>query len=372
MKRGSALGVLALTALLVTGCSPEEAVRFGWPAGITPESQDILHLWQWACIAALTIGILVWGLIFWTITFHRRRGNKNMTAGVTEEDEFPRQTGYNVPLELLYTAVPFVLIAVLFYFTVMVQNKVQETKDPAVIVDVTAFQWNWKFGYNQVKTADGTELISASDATKGGPFELQIPEYYDHEGHRKALPGPAGGRDQQIRNYLTFNAVEVTGTSAEIPILLVPTGSRIEFNLASADVAHSFWVPEFLYKKDVFPFPEQNHQNPRFQVSEISEPGAYVGRCAEMCGTYHAMMNFELRAVEPAVFNEYIKWRKANPEATNAEALQAVCQEPQSVVTAPFNSRRVSTTDVPDSLGDASNTSTIGKGCRPAEGVTIS
>ncbi|WP_345313065.1 cytochrome c oxidase subunit II [Gordonia alkaliphila] len=372
VKRVAALGALALTALFVTGCSPEEAVRFGWPAGVTTESKSMLTLWQWAVIAALAMGVLVWGLIFWTITFHRRKGNNDTTPRPADE-EFPRQTGYNVPLELAYTAVPFVLIAVLFYFTVVTQTKVEKMEDnPAVVVDVTAFQWNWKFGYNSVRAADGQQLVDSSEAKKGEPFALNIPEYYEHEGERKQLPGPAGGRDQKIRDYLTFNDIEVLGTSSEIPILLLPTGTRVEFNLASADVVHSFWVPEFLFKRDTFPFPEQNHQNPKFQISEIEREGAFVGRCAEMCGTYHSMMNFEVRAVSPAVFDAYIQWRKDNPTAGNAEALTAVCQEPQSVVTAPFNSRRVSTTDLPDNLGDANNTSTIGKGCKPAEGVNLS
>lgn len=337
-------------------------MRFGWPAGITPESQDLLHLWQWACIAALAMGVLVWGLIFWTITFHRRKGNKDPLAEVDQDKEFPRQTAYNVPLELVYTAVPFVLIAILFFFTVTVQTNVQKKADPDVIVDVTAFQWNWKFGYNTVKGENGTMLVSGEDSRKGSPeqvtdpFDLQSPEYFEHKGKREVLPGPAGGRDQQIRNYLTFDPIETLGSSSEIPILVLPVGKRIQFDLASADVVHSFWVPEFLFKLDVMPFPEQNHQDPIFQISSIDRPGAFVGRCAEMCGTYHSMMNFEVRAVESDVFEQYINFRKANPEATNAEALAAVCQQPKSVVTAPFNTRRVSTTDVPDSLGDANNT----------------
>ena len=85
------------------------------------------------------MGVLVWALTFWTITFHRRKA---------DSPDFPRQTAYNVPLELLYTAIPFLIIAVLFYFTVVVQTKVEKIEDnPGVTVDVTAFQWNWRFAY---------------------------------------------------------------------------------------------------------------------------------------------------------------------------------------------------------------------------------
>ncbi|AVM01033.1 cytochrome C oxidase subunit II [Gordonia iterans] len=356
VKRLGALGALALAALVTSGCSPEEAVRFGWPSGITPPAKEMLHLWQWACIAALIMGVFVWGLIFWTITFHRRKGNKDATA-TDPAEELPRQTGYNVPLELAYTAVPFVMIAVLFYFTVMVQTNVERKEpNPPVVVDVTAFQWNWKFGYNTVRLADGTELVTPADAKKGSPFDLQDPEYYEHDGHEVELPGPAGGKDADVRDYLTFDKIETLGTSSEIPILVLPTDTRIQFDLASADVVHSFWVPEFLYKRDVMPFPKENHQDPSFQIEKIERPGAFVGRCAEMCGTYHAMMNFEVRAVSPEVFEAYIKYRLANPEKNNAEALSAVCQQPQSVVTVPFDTRRVATTDTPEYLGDANDT----------------
>lgn len=373
VKRVAALSGFALTALFVTGCSPEEAVRFGWPAGVTPEGKSMLLLWQWAVIAALAMGILVWALIFWTITFHRRKKNHDVLKNTDAEAEFPRQTGYNVPLELAYTAIPFVLIAVLFYFTVITQNTVEKREDnPAVVVDVTAFQWNWKFGYKSVESSDGALLIDPKDSKSGSPFDLKIKDYYEHEGEQEELMGPAGGRNQDVRDYLAFDQIEVLGTSSEIPILLLPTNKRIQFDLAAADVIHSFWVPEFLFKRDLFPFPEQNHQDPSFQISEIDREGAFVGRCAEMCGTYHAMMNFEVRAVSPQVFDAYINWRKANPDATNAEALTAVCQEPESVVTVPFDTRRVATTDTPEYLGDATNTSTLGKGCTPAEGVNLS
>ncbi|MFT3661943.1 MAG: cytochrome c oxidase subunit II [Gordonia sp. (in: high G+C Gram-positive bacteria)] len=358
VKRLSALGALALVAVVTSGCSPSEAVRFGWPEGVTPQATEMRHLWQWACIAALIMGVFVWGLIFWAITFHRRKDNKNESGPVDPDEEFPRQTGYNVPLELAYTAMPFVMIAVLFYFTVIVQTNVDNKEpNPPVVVDVTAFQWNWKFGYNTVQLADGTQIVKAEDAKKGSPFDLQASRgTYEHDGHEKELPGPAGGRDQEVRDYLVFDKIETLGTSSEIPILVLPTDTRIQFDLASADVIHSFWVPEFLYKRDVMPFPKQNHQDPSFQIEKIEREGAFVGRCAEMCGTYHAMMNFEVRAVKPEVFESYIRYRQANPTKTNAEALSAVCQQPQSVTTVPFETRRVADTDVPEDLGDARNT----------------
>lgn len=307
-------------------------------------------LWTWSVIAALVMGIIVWGLIFWTITFHRHKAGK---------DEFPRQTAYNVPLELSYTAVPFVIIAVLFYFTVVVQNDVEKkTSDPKVIVDVTAFQWNWKFGYRDVTFTDGNTYNGFERAAS--PFELQTRNMRTEDGEEHPIQGPAGGRDDDIRDYLKFNKIETVGSSTEIPILVLPTGKRIEFEIASADVIHSFWVPEFLFKRDVLPFPKQNHTDSVFQIQSIDRSGAFVGRCAEMCGTYHSMMNFEVRAVSPQKFDSYIHYREQNPTATNAQALESICEVPRSVTTVPFNTRRATNGDTPKDLGDASNTSLQG------------
>ena len=74
------------------------------------------------------------------------------------------------------------------------------------------------------------------------------------------------------------------------------------------------------------PDPEANHSANIFQISEINKTGAFIGRCAELCGTYHSMMNFEVRVVEPNDFKAYLLQRSAGK--TNAEALQAINQPP--------------------------------------------
>ena len=348
LKRVGAVAALGVGALLMSGCDGRTAMRFGWPHGVTPEATDMGNLWSWSVIAALVMGIIVWAMIFWTITFHRYKPGKG-------KDEFPRQTAYNVPLELAYTAIPFVIIAVLFYFTVIVQTNVEKkTDDSKVVVDVTAFQWNWKFGYRDVTFDDGSKYNGF--VRDGNPFDLETANTRQiHDGETIELPGPDGGRSNDVRDYLKFNQIETVGSSATIPVLVLPTSKRIEFDLASADVIHSFWVPEFLFKRDVMPFPKQNHTDNRFQISSIDREGAFVGRCAEMCGTYHSMMNFEVRAVSPQDFDAYIKYRQENPGKTNAQALQHICQQPESVVTVPFDTRRATDGSVGAS-GDAGNT----------------
>ena len=316
-------GLLALT---LSGCSWREAMALGWPKGITPEAQSNHSLWLGAVIAALVIGVIVWALMFWTAAFHRKKEG---------DDELPRQFGYNMPLELVLTVVPFLIVSVLFYFTVITQNKFTDMKKPEVVVDVTAFQWNWKFGYQKVNYADGSFDYDGADPARSAAL-ASVPEGGGADGEDRI--GAIAGKNPEDKSYLKFDKVETLGTSDEIPILVLPAGKRIEFEQASADVIHSFWVPEFLFKRDVFPNPKENHTENIWQVSEITKTGAFVGRCAEMCGTYHAMMNFEVRVVEPAAFKTYLEARIAGK--SNAEALKAINEEPLATSTKPFDTRR--------------------------------
>jgi cytochrome c oxidase subunit II len=319
--------VLGSMTVLLSGCDWSEVLGLGWPRGITPEAHLNRELWIGSVIASLVVGVIVWGLIFWTSAFHRHKKG---------DTELPRQFGYNMPLELVLTVVPFLIISVLFYFTVVVQEKMlHEEPDPEVVVDVTAFQWNWKFGYQKVNYADGTLTYEGGDAERKAAV-ASGPE--GEEGAHGGEFGVIAGKNPEDRSYLAFDKVETLGTSTEIPVLVVPVGKRIEFQIASADVIHGFWVPEFLFKRDVMPNPKANNSDNTFQISEIYQTGAFVGRCTEMCGTYHSMMNFELRVVEPNDFKAYLEQRIGGK--TNAEALQAINQPPTAVTTRPFDTRR--------------------------------
>jgi cytochrome c oxidase subunit 2 len=293
LRRSAKLAVLAaLVVPLTTGCSVQEVLRFGWPVGVTPQAEAMRELWTWSAVAALVVGVVTWGAMFWAIAFHRKRKG---------DDTVPRQTQYNLPLEIVFTVIPTVIVSVLFGFTVNVQNYVDtDSIEPDVRVDITAFQWNWEFGY----------------------------------------PGTTDP---------TGEPVSTLGTSEKIPLLVLPTDRRIEFTQHSNDVVHSFFVPEFLFKRDVFPMPEVNDQDNVWQIDSIEREGAFVGRCAEFCGSYHAMMNFEVRALEPALFDRWIALRQQVNPATGApytagEALAELdCGQlcsPEAYTTYPFTTER--------------------------------
>jgi len=266
-------GGLLVLLLALTGCSTGQVERFGWPAGVTPQAERMLHLWQAAVWAALVVGVIVWGLIFWCVIRYRKKS-----------DEMPKQVRYNLPVELLYTVTPLLIVAVLFFYTAVDEDYVdKETKNPQVTVQVDAFRWNWKFSYPQARDAQG-------------------------------------------------NIISTVGSSQEIPVLVLPTNATILFKEHSEDVIHSFWVPEFLFKRDVIP-----GVNNSFELT-ITKTGAYVGRCAEFCGTYHSQMNFEVRAVSPADYQAFLQAKESGK--TTAQSLVAIGQPPDAVTTHPFATDR--------------------------------
>lgn len=293
-------GLATMISFVTTGCSVHEVFAFGWPEGVTPQAERMRALWIWATLAALVVGLIVALLIMWTVTFHRKKS-----------DEIPRQTQYNLPLEIIYTVIPFVIVAVLFYYTVTAQNFVNAKVDnPDLRVRVVGFQWNWQFDYLQERPG------------RDGVF--------------------------QVRRTDSGEPLATVGSSATIPLLVVPTNRVVEYRIESTDVLHAFYIPDFLFKRDVFPRPEKNDTDHVFQTT-VEREGAFVGRCAELCGTYHAMMNFEVRALSPDLFDRYLALRaQTNPQTKRAysagEALaQLNCGElcaPEAVTTTPFDTDR--------------------------------
>ncbi len=252
--RASALRLVALAAglLALAGCSPNDTfTRFGFPNPVTKQGAVTLSLWQGSWIAGLLVGAVVWGMIIWAVIFHRKRG-----------DKLPPQVRYNMPIEILYTVVPFVLIAVLFYYTAKDENTIDAIpNNPAVTVNVTGFQWSWEFGYPQYKVnTDGA---------------MWNPQLTDAE-NEKAMP-----------------------------LLEIPVGETVNFNLTSPDVIHAFWVPEFLFKRDVIP----GHPN-HFSIT-ATQTGTFTGHCSELCGLYHSRMLFTLKIVTPAQFKTWITQEQA-------------------------------------------------------------
>jgi cytochrome c oxidase subunit 2 len=243
-KRSLSLaGIVVPAVLLLTGCSKVSGL--GFEEGITSVNDQSLSLWQGAWIAAGVVGVITFILIIWPAIFHRLKKNS---------PDFPKQTQYNVPVEILYTVIPFLIVAVLFAFTLQKQNVITaKTTGPAHEISVEGIQWSWQFGYSE------------------------------------AGPGAV-----------------VTGTPAQPPTLYLPLGEKIRLSLTSNDVIHGFWVPAFMIQMQNLPG-VTNHLE--FTANKL---GTYAGKCNMFCGRNHAQMIFNVKVVTPSEYASYLESLKAS------------------------------------------------------------
>lgn len=236
--RSGRRSLAVLPLLAVTAC---ELPRFGAPDAASSQGEEILGLWKWTFLAATGVATVVWGLIVYVLLRYRRR-----------DDEVPRQNPYNVPVEVLYTVAPILIVAVLFAFTVRTERKVSHlTSDPDLVVEVRGFQWQWQFTY----VDDGVVITGDGSGTR--------------------------------------------------PELVLPVGRTVRFELVSDDVVHSFWVPDFLRKRDLIPGVDNEID------VDVERPGVYEGRCAEYCGLDHYRMSFVVRAVPADEFDDWLAEARA-------------------------------------------------------------
>jgi cytochrome c oxidase subunit 2 len=253
---------IAVAVVLTTaGCQSNAFTRMGFLPPVTKQGQVVLTMWQGSWIAAWCVGAVVWGLILWAVLFHRKRA-----------DRAPDQVRYNLPIEALYTVLPFIMVGVLFFFTVRDENFIDKlSSHPDVVVNVTGFQWSWEFQYPQYKV------------------------------HTEA--GYVTELGQQ------WNGV-TPGNEARLPVLEIPTGETVRFNLASTDVVHAFWIVPFEFKRDVIP----DHPN-HFEVTP-TKTGTFTGHCTELCGVYHSRMLFTVKIVTPAQFRTWIAQQQSLQNAS--------------------------------------------------------
>jgi cytochrome c oxidase subunit II len=266
-------GLVLATA---TGCTSEDFPRLGMPSPATEEAPRILSLWQGSWAAALITGVVVWGLILWSVFFHRRSRTKV---------EVPPQTRYNLPIEALYTLVPLIIVSVLFYFTARDQTELLKTSDqPDHVINVVGFQWSWGFNYLE-PVGESTDFAHDAPELAGIPDSMMavVPENADGVYDI----GTPADRDAD------------TGNPG--PTLVLPEGETVQFILTSRDVIHSFWVVPFLMKQDVIP----GHTN-TFQVTP-NKQGTFLGKCAELCGQDHARMLFNVKVVSPEEYQQHLQ-----------------------------------------------------------------
>lgn len=223
---------------------------------ITDQAVDIDRIWDLYLYLGFAVVAFVTILILYVIIRFRRR-----------DDRLPRQRHYNIPLEITYTVIPLIVVLALFAITFVSVRAIEDAdENPDLVVDVTAFQWQWSFDYPDA----GVSVI-------GGPGD-------------------------------------------DTPELVLPARSSVQFDLQSLDVVHSFWVTAFRFKRDVIPGSPSS-----FTVDIGDRVGRYpnAGVCAEYCGLDHAFMRFEVVVLEPDEFDAWLVAQAATGGVSAQEAAPA-------------------------------------------------
>ncbi len=230
------LAHLAAPIVLVglAGCS---VPSFGMPEPITEQGGVVERLYSPVVATALVVGAVVWGLTFWSVVRYRRRN-----------DTLPTQVAEHIPIEIVYTVVPIIIVVILFVAGSAALTDIEEkAEDPDVTIAVQGFQWSWQFTY------DDEDVVVSGD-----------------------------------------------GAGTQGPELVLPVDQTVRLELVTEDVNHSFWVPRFLSKRDLIPGVDNE-----VDVTPTEE-GTYVGRCAEFCGLDHWRMNFVVRIVSAEEFERWV------------------------------------------------------------------
>jgi cytochrome c oxidase subunit 2 len=229
-------------AALVAGCGLlAGCTANGLPEAATTQAEDAANMWRIALVAAAVVGAVTLSLILFAIIRFRRR-----------DDRLPDQRSSHTALEVVCAAIPVAIVAGLFTFTYRTENRMDAlSTHPDLVVEVVGYQWGWKFTYRD----EGVVSVPAED---GAPA-----------------------------------------------VLALPVGETVRLDLRSPDVIHSFWVPEFLEKRDLIP----GVQN-AIDVN-VTRTGTWTGRCAEFCGLNHWLMNFEVQAMSKDDFAAWLASMKA-------------------------------------------------------------
>jgi len=258
-RRAGATTAIALAAVTLASCGdstgPKNNQNALRPAG--KYSREILHLTEPFFWIAVVIGLAVIGGTFYVaLRFREKPG----------EERAVKQVHGNTALEISWTVIPAIILAVMAVPTVAtIFNLAKKPTGPNVVhVTVTARQWWWEFHYDD--PGNGVETANELHIPIGQPVALTL------QGPPACSPAPC---------YLN-------------------------------GVIHSFWIPELNGKKDVVPGRKQ------YLNLEADKAGVYQGQCAEYCGLSHADMRMRVIAESPTDYQAWVQSQLAQKTSTAA------------------------------------------------------
>jgi cytochrome c oxidase subunit 2 len=286
-KRLAALATLVAAALLFAAAPAlADEWALNMPRGVTENSHDVYGLHMtilWICVA---IGVVVFTAMFISILRHRKsRGVK------------PAQFHHSTAVEIAWTVVPLLILVSMAVPATRVLIDMEDTSNAEMTVIVTGYQWLWGYEY----------------AGEGVHFYSRLDDESD--------------RARRLGSEIDPRSVEHYLLNVDKPLVL-PTDTKIRFQITSADVIHSWWVPALGWKRDAIP----GYINETW--TEILEPGIYRGQCTELCGRDHAFMPVVVKAVPPEEFERWLAEQKAaasENETADASGAQPMNSDGASV-----------------------------------------
>ncbi|MBT8448899.1 MAG: cytochrome c oxidase subunit II [Gammaproteobacteria bacterium] len=262
------------------------ASEYNMREGATEISQMAYDLHMLVIYVVTIIGILTFGVMFYSMWAHRRSNNPE-----------PAKFSHSTSVEVIWTAIPLIILVALAFPATKTLLLMEDTEtDADMTVLITGSQWKWHYKYLDGDQKD-IEFFSVLATPRS-----QIEDY----------DGQSVGREENA-NYL----LEVDNP------LVIPVGKKVRFLMTSDDVIHSWWVPDFAVKKDTIP----GFINEAW--TEVPEPGTFRGQCTELCGKDHGFMPI---VVEAKTESDFAAWVSGQKDAI-AEAQRAAMADNSKVWT---------------------------------------
>jgi len=233
--------------------------------GATPISQEIYNLHMVTLWVVTIIGILVFGVMFWSIFHHRK--SKGVKAA---------KFSHSTTVEIIWTIIPTVIIISLAIPATKLLIKMDDTSEAAITIKATGSQWKWKYDYLD-GVGEGLTFYSNLDKDS-----------------KEVSQRDSGLDPMESENYLL---------DVDEPIVL-PINTKIRVLTTAQDVIHAWWVPDLGWKRDAIP----GFINDNWAV--IEKPGTYRGQCAEICGAGHGYMPIVVKAVSMDEYTEWVEDKK--------------------------------------------------------------
>ena len=269
---GRTLAALPLVALLPMAAMAQSADPVPWQLnmgkGVTASSQNAYEahmLALWICVA---IGLIVFGAMAYAMFKFRK------SKGAKPDVDFTHST----KLEIIWTVVPVALLVLMAFPATSKLIKMYDTRDSAMTVKITGYQWLWKYEYMAEKPGEAVSFTSRLD--------------------RKSDEIRQSGVDARTANHPHY-LLDVDN------VLVLPTNTKIRFLITADDVIHAWWVPALGWKQDAIP----GLINEAW--TEIKTPGIYRGQCAELCGKDHGFMPIVVKAVPKAEYDQWLAAERA-------------------------------------------------------------